>query len=135
MARASSGTSDDTTHCDRAVLYRPGMELAGAAGFVLLAVFGIGWAIRIVGQLRHRSYWKIGLRLYAAAIAALPIVGGVAILAIPYGRFGDLWWLSFLFIPMGLVTIAVGILAVGWIARASISDSRHVEFGPFLPRR
>ena len=123
------------THCDPAVLYRAGMELVRSAGFVLLAVFGIGWAIRIVGQLRHRSYWKIGLRLYAGAIAALPIVGGVAILAIPYDRFGDAWWLALLFIPVGLVTIAVGILAIRWIARASIDDSRHVDFGSFLPHR
>jgi hypothetical protein len=56
-------------------------------------------------------------------LPAAAVIGGLVALTIPFWRFGDAWWIVFLTVPAGVFTIAIGILGVRWVARASIPDN------------
>jgi len=98
-------------------------RLVGSVGFAAIAVmFVAGWVIRIAAGIAHHPAWKIGVRLYASAIAALSIVGGLVILTIPFWRFGDSWWIVLITAPLGAAAVVVGILGCRWIVRYPIGD-------------
>ena len=82
-----------------------------SVGFALvIAAFATGIILSVVGGILRRPFWKIGLRLYSATIVALGIVGGVAILTIPFWRFSDDWWIVCLSAPLGMLTTAIGVI-------------------------
>ena len=100
----------------------------GSVGFALvIAAFATGLVLRVVGGILRRPFWKIGLRLYSASIAALGIVGGLAILTIPFWRFGDAWWIVFLTAPLGVLTAAIGVIGVRWVVRMKVPENGERE--------
>jgi hypothetical protein len=100
----------------------------GSIGFaVVIAAFAIGLVLRVVGGILRRPFWKVGLRLYSASIAGLGIVGGLAILTVPFWRFGDAWWIVFLTAPLGILTTAIGVIGVRWVVWMKVPENGERE--------
>jgi hypothetical protein len=97
-------------------------RIVGTVGMaVVVVVFVGGVTLRVAGGLLRHPSWKVrGVRLYAGALAASAIVGGLVILATPFWRFGDGWWVELLIAPLGVLTLIIGLAGVRWVARAKI---------------
>jgi hypothetical protein len=92
-------------------------------GALVVLAFISGLVIRVVGGLLHRPFWKLGARLYPAAIAGLPVVSGLLLLTAPLSLDADAWWLAFMLVPAGLLTLGIGAAGLRWIVRYEIPDA------------
>jgi hypothetical protein len=92
-------------------------------GALVVLAFISGLVIRVVGGLFHRPFWKLGARLYPAAIAGLPVVSGLLLLTAPLSLDADAWWLAFMLVPAGLLTLGIGAAGLRWIVRYEIPDA------------
>src|SRR6266536_3878658 len=93
-------------------------------GFALVILaFVAGLVIRVVGGLLRRPFWKLGARLYPAAIAGLPVVSGLFLLTAPLSLDADARWLAFALVPAGLLMLGIGAAGLRWIVRYDIPDA------------
>jgi len=92
-------------------------------GALVVLAFVSGLVIRVVGGLLHRPFWKLGARLYPAAIAGLPVVSGLLLLTAPLSLDAGARWLAFVLVPAGLLTLGIGAAGLRWIVRYEIPDA------------
>lgn len=92
-------------------------------GTAVVLAFVTGQVIFWVGRLVGRPFASLGLRLFAGAIMALPVVAGLFMLTTPLYLLPDTPWLSLVMVPLGLASCAVGLVALRWLSRQRLDES------------
>jgi hypothetical protein len=105
----------------------PGLAqlIAWAVGVAIAVTFFAGVALRVVGGLLHRPFWKVGARLIAASVAALVIWAGLVSLAFAtaFPWTGSDRVEALIFVAVGTVAVAAGVLGVRWAVRYDLPDA------------
>jgi len=105
----------------------PGLaQLVVSVGGAAIAVTLLsGVALRVVGGLLHRPFWKVGTRLGAVSVAGLVIWAGLQSLAFAtaFAWSGSDRVEALVFVAVGIVAVAAGVLGVRWVVRYDLPEA------------
>jgi hypothetical protein len=105
----------------------PGLAqlVAWAGGAAIAVTFLSGVALRVVGGLLHRPFWKVGIRLLGASLAGLVMWAGLVSLtfAAAFASTGSARVEALVFVALGLVAFGAGVLGVRWAVGYDLPDA------------